>query len=247
MSDEQPPPKIEYKRYVFGRLKLTTGTNDVNASILNGLITKLQSQRRSGSLPSTIACNCPTKGDVRIPNCDTNDLVNGNANDQINIFKNARVVDDHIEIPINDLKLMPNVNGNSNTDANGTITPPEAITPADSQPRIGLIDGIAIPPPPTLLTNPLATTPTNKTYFGRTITSPAIRPPTRKGEFTPLPIPPLPQRQPDNVMASSRTVLSRPKFTKPILFSRRFSETALQVPSSLKTNFTRPASDMSDC
>lgn len=229
MSDEQPPPKIEYKRYVFGRLKLTTGTNDVNASILNGLITKLQSQRRSGSLPSK---------DSRIPNCDSNDLVTGNANGQINIFKNARVVDDHIEIPITDLKLATSVSEPSTT--TGTITPPEAITPANSQPRIGLIDGRAIPPPPTLLTNPLATTPTNKTYFGRTITSPAIRPP-------PMPIPPLPQRQPDTVMASSRTVLSRPKFTKPIIFSRRFSETALQVPSSLKTNFIRPANDMSDC
>lgn len=229
MSDEQPPPKIEYKRYVFGRLKLTTGANDVNASILNGLITKLQSQRRSGSLPSK---------DSRIPNCDSNDLVTGDANDQINIFKNARVVDDHIEIPINDLKLNTSVSEPSTT--TGTITPPEAITPANSQPRIALIDGRSIPAPPTLLTNPLATTPTNKTYFGRTITSPSIRPP-------PMPIPPLPQRQPDAVMSSSRTVLSRPKFTKPILFSRRFSETALQVPSSLKTNFIRPASDMSDC
>lgn len=208
--EAETPPKIECKRYVFGRLKLTTATGDENTSILNGLIQKLQSSRRSGSLPS--------KGSTAsITNCDTSDLIHDGNDTYINMFKHARVTS-HDENPNN--------------------TEPEVISQNNSKPFISLIDGREIQPPDNLQTNPLAVNMRTKTYFGKTITSPSIRPP-------PMPIP-IPQKINDSVMASSRTILSKPKFTKPILQHRRFSETALQVPNSLKTNFIKPASDMSD-
>lgn len=202
------PPKIECRRFVFGRLKISTTAGDENTSILNGLIQKLQSSRRSGSLPS--------KGSAaNITNCDTSDLVHDHNNDYINMFKNTRV---------------------TSREDNPDCTEPEVISQNNSKPFISLIDGREISPPHNLQTNPLAVSMKSSTYFGRTITSPSLRPP-------PMPIPP---KNNDSVLASSRTILSKPKFTKPILQHRRFSETALQVPSSLKTNFIKPASDMSD-
>lgn len=203
-NEQQEPPKIECKRFVFGRLKLSTSINDENTSILSGLIQKLQSSRRSGSLPS--------KGSsANISKCDTNDLVHDAINEHINMFKHARVT--------------------SHDDEQ---------TEDDTQPKpfISLLDGKEIKTSDNFQTNALAVNMKAVTYFGRTITSPAIRPP-------PMPIP-IPPKNTDMLMASSRTVLSKPKFSRPIVLNRRFSETALQIPSTLKTNFIRPASDMSD-